>query len=32
MDSISSEVRVCVPTTSANLGPGFDRLVLALEW
>jgi len=27
-----SLVRVCVPATSANLGPGFDCLGLALDW
>ncbi len=29
--SVPSRVRVCVPATSANLGPGFDCLGLALD-
>ncbi|MEN9923739.1 MAG: hypothetical protein RIS09_1253, partial [Actinomycetota bacterium] len=28
----ASPVRVRVPATSANLGPGFDSLGLALDW
>ena len=27
---VEDPVRVCVPATSANLGPGFDSLGLAL--
>jgi homoserine kinase len=29
---VSPQVRVRVPATSANLGPGFDTLGLALDW
>ncbi|WP_101524928.1 homoserine kinase [Nocardioides houyundeii] len=29
---VQGEVRVTVPATSANLGPGFDSLGLALAW
>lgn len=31
-DSTGQGVRVRVPATSANLGPGFDALGVALEW
>lgn len=31
-DAPSDSVRVRVPATSANLGPGFDALGVALEW
>lgn len=31
-DAAASTVRVRVPATSANLGPGFDALGVALEW
>lgn len=32
MSGAGSVVRVAVPATSANLGPGFDALGLALQW
>ena len=32
MDYVEGPVRVSVPATSANLGPGFDSLGLALFW
>lgn len=32
MRPLVERVRVCAPATTANLGPGFDALGLALEW
>lgn len=32
MTLTASEVRISVPATCANLGPGFDSLGLALDW
>ncbi len=32
MEFVDRPVRVTVPATSANLGPGFDCLALALSW